>query len=81
MKQGLKHSIESSRVENLVKDAVEKDAVEKTRLFFCCFLIDLILLLVSAIILILHQSIFKVIITVLIEHLHSSFHMKTGYYQ
>ena len=78
MNQGLKHCIESTRVENLVKDGIEI-----IRLFF---FIDLMLLLVSVIILlsylhILHQSIFKVIITVLIEHLHSFFHRKTGYHQ
>ena len=39
MKQGMKHGIVSSRVENLVEDGVER-----TR---CFFFIDLILLLVS----------------------------------
>ena len=74
MKHGLKQSRVSSRVENL-----GKDGDERTR----C---DLVLLLVSVIILlsylhILHQSIFKVIITVLIEHLHCFFHRKSGYHQ
>ena len=63
MKQGLKHA---SSVENLVEDGVEK-------LDCCsCFFIDLILLIISTLNFLnihnFHQSIFKVIITVLIEH-------------
>ena len=69
MKQGLQQSRE--------------DGDERTR---CFSFVDLILLLVSVIVLlsylhILHQSIFKVIITVLIEHLHCFFHRKTDYHQ
>ena len=76
IKQGLKQSRESSRVENLGNDGDEELDV--------FFFIVLILLHVSVIILlsylhILHQSIFKVIITILIERLHCFFHRKTGY--
>ena len=66
MKQGLKHSRASSRVENLVKDVVEIN-----RLFF----------LLTSLPSHSSQNIFKVIITVLIEHLHGFFHGKTGYHQ